>query len=119
MSVLLLGTQSVTRKRSGVVAYGPDGRPTSARTSSTVTASVQPASGRDLEQAGLGDRHRDGIKLYAPTGTFQVADQHAGIASDLITVDGIDYEAQQVKTYALGPMPHDRVLATRVQEVAS
>lgn len=118
MSLPLLGSQTITRKRRGTQTWGADGRPSSAETSSTLTASVQPATGRDLEQLPEGERHKDGVKAYVAPGSLRTADQHGGTAADLITVDGVDYEVQQVKAYSLGPIPHDRALATRVQEAA-
>lgn len=120
---MLLGATTITLRRVAAGSRGSDGRwSDGARTDSSITASVQPAQGEDLQALPEGLRSRRTIKVYTTT-ELRTADQQAGTSPDQLVLSGLagvddgTYEVQTVQPwYAL--LPHHKALATLVQEAA-
>jgi hypothetical protein len=120
---ILVGAEDITRRRFGTPAgRGADGRfIVAGTTDSTIKASVQPLSGREMETVPEGERHKDWQKVYTEA-DLVTADQHgAGVGSraDQLVVGGIIYEVRQVWPWrGVSPIPHFKAHVVRLQEVA-
>lgn len=114
----LLGTASITHRRFAAGSRGSDGRYVEgSSTDTSMTASVQVASGKDLQTLPLGLRTRRTIKVYTEdTSTgFDTADQAAGTSPDHLVVSGVTYEVQT--SFPEHPLiTHAKCLATQLQE---
>lgn len=113
----ILGQQAVTLTRYAASTRGADGRATpGATTITTIYASVQPTSGRDLERLPEGLRSRESRTAYTSS-PVATADQVLGIQADRITVDGSTFEVYQVQAWpSSGPLPHYKVLLLELAE---
>ncbi len=103
------GTYVVTRRSAS--AYGTDGRLVVASTSTvSITACVQPLSGRELERLPEGLRTRELKAIYTAT---ELKTQGSGQDPDLVSIDGDSYEVQRCDRWAeLGS--YWRVVASKV-----
>lgn len=116
---MLLAAQSITLRRSGARTVGSDGRDAAyTYTDSTISASVQPASGQVKQLLLDGERRRSPIEVETHS-ELRMADQFAGTPGDLLVVDGVTYELQHVEDCpALGGIPrHWYAVALRQQEI--
>lgn len=120
---MLLGATTITRRRVAAGSRGSDGRWTDgASTDTSITASVQPAQGEDLQLLPEGLRIRRTVKVYTAT-ELQAGDQQAGTSPDQLVISGLvgiddgTYEVQTVKPY-YALLAHHKALATLVQEAA-
>lgn len=117
MSAPLIPTGTVTRIRRAVGAYGSDGGWSDGAETLTpsISASVQPASGRDLQRLEEGLRSREVLKVYTASGLWRAPDQRTGTPGDLVDIDGARYEVHAVATQR-AVIPHDRILVVRQAE---
>lgn len=114
---MILGAETITRRRFAVGSRGADGRwVDGATTDVSIAASVQPLEGKDRAILPEGDRSKDGIKLYT-TSDLVPADQHAGTSGDRVVVNGVVFEVRNV-VRERSIIPHYRAFALRLQEVA-
>jgi hypothetical protein len=115
----LLGETSITHRRFAAGAWDGEGEYVSgAATDTSMLASVQVATGRDLQILPAGKRTRETIKVYTEDATtgFRSADQRNQVAADHLVVASVVYEVQHV--YPEHPLiTHSKCLATRLQEV--
>lgn len=114
----LLGQTSITRRRYTAGTRATTGYwTTPAATDTTILASVQEASGEDLQVLPEGERKREAVKVYTETAELRTANQHAGIQADRVVISSIVYEvAHTEQRHPL--IPHYKALATRLQEGA-
>lgn len=95
----MTGTYTVTRRGASTVV---DGRAVPAVPSTlSIVASVQPATGRDLERLPEGQRSRETRVVFTPT-QLLIATQGAGL-SDIVAIDGSKWEVQQVARWDAPP----------------
>ncbi len=114
---MILGLEDITRVRYAAGAWGSNGRWTpGASTSTTIEASVQPASGKVLATLPEGERSRDPRTIY----TFEElrgASQFDGTDADRLTIDGASYEVRELTHWrTAAPIAHYEALALRLQE---
>ncbi len=114
----LLGQTSITRRRYAAGTRASTGFwTTPTPTDTTISASVQEASGDDLQVLPEGERKKETVKVYTETAELRTANQHAGIQADRVVVATIVYEVAHVELrHPL--IPHYKALATRLQEEA-
>ena len=113
----MLGIEDITRVRYAAGAWGSNGRWTpGATTSTTIEASVQPASGKVLATLPEGERSRDPRMIF----TFDAlrgASQYDGTDADRLTIDSVSYEVRELTDWrTAAPIAHYEALALRVQE---
>jgi hypothetical protein len=85
-------TYVVTRR--GPTGVDGDGRALlSAPSTLSISASVQPLSGRDLQRLPEGMRAAERLKLYTTTPLAAIG------APDVVTIDGDDYEVEHVERW--------------------
>jgi len=77
------------------------------------TASVQPASSKDLLLLPEGERTRETIKVYTGTELF-TANIAASRPADRLAYDGRVFEIMNVSTYKMGQLDHTKALASAV-----
>lgn len=106
---------TVTRYRRAAGSYMPDGRwHQGTQTSATITASVQPASGRDLMRLPEGLRTGDVVTIIADADVLRTADERTGLIADHIVHDEEEYEVVEVQNFRMPQMEHLEALARRV-----
>lgn len=111
-AVLSLSSGTYTVTRYAAASFSSTGR-VSAGTSSTfsITASVQPVSGREIDRLPEGLRAREVLALYTDT-ALQTRNSTAG-APDVVSIDGSAWEVQTVENWnSLGTFY--KALLTRV-----
>jgi len=115
---MILGQRAVTRIRYAAPTVGTDGRASAgAATSSTVYASVQPASGRQLEKLPEGLRQTVEMIAYTETPELRTADQVAGVPADRVVCAGETYQVEHVALWdSYSPIPHYEAALSRVAE---
>lgn len=122
MSIPLLGSTTLTRRRYGVTTWDGNGDPVQSSTDSTFTGSAQPASSRDIERLPEGERSKATIKVYAVSTTLRTVEQADGTLADRVVVPSGSlagtYEVAQAQDYPTGPLPHCRAICTRMREAA-
>jgi hypothetical protein len=89
--------------------YVTGGVPTTINT----TASVQPASSKDLLLLPEGERTRETVKVYTATELFTV-DVVASRPADRFVYDGRTFEVLNVSTFKMGQLDHTKALASAV-----
>lgn len=121
---MLLGAVTITRRRYAAGTRGGDGYWTDgAATDTSITASVQPASGKTLEILPEGERSKRSIRVYTTTDLRTTSPQDGTRSDELVIagVTGIDdgiYQVQHVEShYAL--LAHHKAIAVRRQEAAA
>lgn len=85
-------------------------------TTSTVYATIQPPTDRDLEGLPDGERMRQAFALYVGPDTLRVSDQHTGLPGDEVVIDGATYQVRRVERHRQ-VMPHDKAIVVRRQEI--
>lgn len=90
------GTYTVTRRTASTYVAG---RAVAGSSSTlTITASVQPASGRELERLPEGRRAKETRVLYTTTPLY-VGGQGAAYEADRIAIGGATWEVQHVEAW--------------------
>ena len=115
----LLGQTSITLRRYTAGSRDANGEWVNGASSDTpILASVQVASGSDLQHLPEGERSRQTKKVYTENALgFQSADQYTGVKADELVIDSVSYEVQV--TFPDHPLiSHAKCLATRLQEVS-
>lgn len=120
---MLLGATTITRRSVAAGSRGSDGRwSDGAATDTSITASVQPAQGEDLQILPEGLRTLRAIKVYTAA-ELQPGDQQGGTSPDQLIISGLTgiddgtYEVQTVSPY-YALLAHHKALAVLVQESA-
>jgi hypothetical protein len=90
------GLYTVTRRQSGAIVRGIAQATTDA--TFTITASVQPASGKDMLRLPEGRRANETRVLFTTTQLY-TGDQGSNYEADLVTIDGDDWEVQTVSDW--------------------
>lgn len=105
------GLYTVTRRQAGTVLRGIVQATTDA--TFTITASIQPASGKDLLRLPEGRRSDETRTLFTATQLY-VGDQGDDYECDLVSVDGQLYEVSHVEDWLqwAGLAPFYRCLIT-------
>jgi ribosomal protein S2 len=115
---VILGLESVTLRRYAAGTRDSNGRFTpGALTTSTIQASVQPMTDRDLRTLPEGERQLDQKKVYTTT-EIRTGSQHDGTTADQLVVGGVTYEVRQVEQQR-SVLPHYKGRIVRVQEAAA
>ena len=103
---MALGRRQVTLvRRTG--AY-TDGVWSETSTNITILASVQPASGADMEPLPEGRRNTRTVKLYTDT---PLKTSSEGVQADRVIVSGVTYEVVMVGEYQSNIISHYKALA--------
>ena len=102
-------TLTVTRTQAGTMADGIETPGTSA--TFTITASVQPLDGRELQALPEGERGSEIRVIYTTT---ELKTRTATTATDRVEIDGEPYEVISVATWKAWGSTHYRCLASRV-----
>lgn len=115
--MILLGAESITRTTYAVGSWSSTGRWVSgAGTTSTITASVQPAGAKELDLLPEGDRVRDPRAVWTAT-ELSTGGQHTGTSPDRLSVGGVVYEVRSVEVYRPGaPISHCKAVCVRLAE---
>lgn len=98
---LSTGTYVVTRRRAPAYVDGvvtPDPNPVTL----SILASVVPASGRDLLRLPEGQRSTETRTVYTVT-QLMVAAAGAKYANDVVSIDGDQWQVQQVQSFPGAP----------------
>ena len=112
---MILGAEPITRVRTAAGTRGTDGRFTAgASTSTTIQASVQPATDQDLQLLEEGYRRREAKRVYT-TSELRTASQHDATNADILTIGGVSFQVQVVD-HERKIIPHYRAIVVRVQE---
>lgn len=89
------GTYTVTRYAAGDYVAG---KLTAGSTSTlSISASVQPVSGQELQRLPEGERVKDWLYVYTPT---ELNTREGKKAADKISIDGANYEVATVDDWA-------------------
>jgi len=115
----LTAPETVTLTRYAAQTIGSDGRPDrGSPTSTSIAATVAPASPRTLERLPEGMRTRSVLTVHAYD-QIRTADQHTGTPGDEIVRGGITYAVEVVDEWpALGPIPqHWQAIVVRLAEL--
>jgi hypothetical protein len=113
----MLGERALERIRRASDSYVAGVLTPGAASSSPFNGSVQPMSGSDraLMKEGGTTRTGRGKKIYCPQGTLQAGDHQAGVAADVVRIDGVDYTVVHVDNeHPL--IGHDRAYVVLVTE---
>ncbi len=105
---------TVTRYRRGAGSYVAGEWVDGTLTTSSLTASVQPAGGQDLLRLPESLRTRDAVKVFVGPGELRTADERTGLAADRILHEGEEYEVVGVEEFTATQMPHVEAMAVRV-----
>lgn len=101
------GTYTLTRRATSGYTGGIANAPTN--TTVSISASVQPANGRDLLRLPEGRRTQETQVVFSAT-ELRVGGENLGYDADLITIAGRTWEVQQVQTWVPpGADPSDGV----------
>lgn len=92
--VTSLASGTYTVKRRGPTTVGSDGRADTAASSTfSVTASVQPMSGRELQ------RLPEGLRVAERRNFFTTTALQVTAAPDVVSIDGEDWEVESVQAW--------------------
>ena len=112
-------TETLSKTAYAAGTRGTDGRYVNGATTVTsITASVQPASGRDVETLTEGERQRDPKRIYTET-ELKPADPNTEKRADTLVIDGSTYEVRSVKRERYLFLHHYKAIALRLQEGTS
>lgn len=112
---MILGSETVTRRRFAAGSRGSDGRWTDgASTDTSIAMSVQPMTDRDLRSLPEGERSLEQLKGYTEA-DVRTLSQQDGAAADHIQVRGSWFEVRQVEEQRM-VIPHKKVRLVRLQE---
>lgn len=120
----LLGAATITRRRRAAGTRAATGYWTpGAATDTSIVASVQPATGEDLQVLPEGLRTARGIRVFTSS-ELRTADPTVGTTSDELVIAGLygidsgTYQVQLVKAFLHRGLQHHDAVATRHQEAA-
>jgi hypothetical protein len=118
---ILIGAETITHRRFAAGSRGTDGRHTpGASVDTSISASVQVLSGREVDTLEEGERSKDWRKIYVDDSVaLRPVDQHASPpeVADQVVVDSIVYEVRRVDDWrASSPIPHRRAFVRRLKE---
>jgi len=99
-------TVTVTRNSSGSYVQGVWVQ--GATETFTITASIQPATGRDIDALPEGRREYRHVNVYTDTRLIPQDDDATG---DVIDIDGENFEVVTVESWQLGGLPHYEAIA--------
>lgn len=99
ISSFATGTYSVTRRARASIPFRRGLAQPTTDTALTITASVQPASGKDLLRLAEGRRADETRTLFTTTPLY-TGDEGAAYESDWVTVDGQAWEIIHVESWA-------------------
>lgn len=106
----MIARQNITLKRVAPGSYDVNGVwVEGAVTSSTIAASVQPASGKELDRLPEGRMYKEAFTLYTSTALNADEDNNA----DQVTIFGKDFTIVNVEVWRNGILPHYKALAIR------
>jgi len=92
---LATGTYTVTRQ--SVSAYGSDGRLDAPSTTTfSITACVQPVTGRELQRLPEGLQNQEVLAVWSPV---ELKTQGPGQDPDLVSIDGDSYEVHKLERW--------------------
>ena len=113
----MIAARPITLRRYGAQANVGGRQSLGSYTDTTIRASVQPATGRDLQALPEGERQRDVVIAYCLS-EVRVADPRTLASSDRLIIGGVTYLAYQVQDWPrVGSVPrHWRTVCVRVQE---
>jgi len=113
-----LGAETITRRRYAATSWGTDGRPVlGTSTDTSIVASVQVATGEDLQRLPEGFRSAEAIRVFTAT-ELRVGDQRSKLEADRLVRGSIVYQVQHVEPeHPL--IQHYEAIATRMAEVLS
>lgn len=101
-------TLTVTRKADGSYNATTGIYTAGADTEITITASVQPTSGKEMERLEINRREKDAKTIYTRTELKN---------NDFIEIDGNDYEVDIVEDWSRHPfLKHYKAIATRLKD---
>lgn len=80
----------------------------------SLTASVLPTSGKELQFLPEGRRERASLTLYT---SFELRASGPGVNADLVEIDGEQWEVVRVEAWRNGILPHTKAIVQRVQGV--
>jgi len=111
----ILGQEAITLRTYAAGARSSLGAWTEgATTDVSIQASVQPATGRDMQLLPEGSRQSDAKRIYTVT-ALNTESQHDGTSADRVQIDSIWYEVHNVKRER-SIIPHYRGICLRVAE---
>jgi hypothetical protein len=91
-------SDNYTVTRSGLISYDQNGDPVTGSTGTlTIRACVQPIMGRDLMRMPEGWRTQELLAIFTTTELFTKASANE---PDTISVNGVNYQIQQVERWA-------------------
>lgn len=103
-------------RRNGAGSYvAGDWVPSTNETTTTFSANVQQAEGRDIQKLPEGERTREAIVVYLPrqAGPFQVSERSSGLDRDRLVWRGVTFELARVEDWS--SYGYWRALAVRVE----
>jgi hypothetical protein len=103
--------QSVTVKRRAVGAFVAGVWVPGAPTTTTIQASVQPASAEDIQRLPEGQRQTGAVKLYTNDSLFTAKGTQE---ADIVVTPQGDYEVSVAEVWDNGLIPHKSYLCVRV-----
>lgn len=117
---MLVGAETITRKRFADSAVNTEGEIVAGASSTTpIRASVQPITGKELETLPEGERSKEWFKVYTKD-DVRTGTQHVGTVgrrADHLVFDGAEHEVRKVQPWrSRSPIPHTKALCVRVQE---
>lgn len=114
---MILGAETVTRRRFAAGARGADGRwSEGASTDTSIAMSVQPISDRELSTLPEGERTGEQLKGYTQA-DVRTGSARDDVAADHVQVRGSWFEVRQVQEQR-AIIPHIKVRLARLQETA-
>lgn len=95
-AVFLLASGSYTVTRRGASSYVAGVRVPPSSSTFQIIASVQPATGLDVQRLPEGKRNQESIKLWTPT---ELKSAERTQEPDLVAIDGASFEVQTCKRW--------------------
>lgn len=96
MASFATGSYTVTRRGRATTLRGRQQEPTT--TTLTISGSITPAGGRDLERLPEG-RYDNETRVLFTTTALYVGGQNETYQTDQVTLDGVLWEVQHVETW--------------------
>lgn len=118
MSVVPFATIAISRRRYGPQTIDPATRRPAPQspTTSTIYASIQPPTDRDMQTLTDGERTRRVLVVYTTTDTLRTAEQVGALPADEVVIAGETYQVRRVERWRQ-VRPHDRAVCVRLQEI--
>ena len=111
----LIAATSITLRRYSGGHVNTDGRfDMGTATDSTIIASVQSANDEDMQKTPDLYRRSEGKRVYTAT-PLHTADQYGHNGADRLVIGGVVFVCVAINSFP-PPLPHDRVIAARLEE---